>query len=117
VFEDARRAASQRASRSVADAVGEMDAQNTRRTASRMFVLQDSVWTDTRSASARARTVRVRPYSDAYFALMNRTPELREVFALGDRVEARGRAVTVVLAADGLERLSAADVDAITRDW
>jgi Ca-activated chloride channel family protein len=116
-FEDARRASVQRASRSVADAEGEMDARQTRRTASRMFVMKDSVWTDTRSAAARARTVRVRPFSDAYFALMNRTPELREVFALGERVEARGRAVTVVLAADGVERLSNADVDAITRDW
>ncbi len=94
-----------------------MDVARTRRTTTRMFVLQDSTWTDTRAAAAQARTVRVKPYSDAYFALMNRTPELREVFALGDRVEARGRAVTVVLAADGVERLSAADVTAITRDW
>lgn len=117
VFEQARKAAEQRSSRSVADAEGDMDARQTRRTASRMFVMKDSVWTDTRGAAARARTVRVRPFSDAYFALMNRTPELREVFALGERVEARGRAVTVVLAADGAERLSAADVDAITRDW
>lgn len=116
-FEDARRAASQRASRSVADTEGEMDARKERRTASRMFVLQDSVWTDSRAKAAQARTVRVRPFSDAYFALMNRTPELREVFAVGDRVEARGRAVTLVLAADGVERLSAAEVDAITRDW
>ncbi len=116
-FEEARAAAAQRTSRSVADTEGEMDKQLTRRTASRMFVLRDSVWTDTRSAAARVRTVRVRPFSDAYFALMNRTPELREIFALGERVEARGRAVTLVLAADGVERLSAADVDAITRDW
>jgi len=116
-FEEARAAAAQRSARSVADSEGEMDKSLTRRTASRMFVMRDSVWTDTRSAAARARTVRVRPYSDAYFALMSRTPELREVFALGERVEARGRAVTLVLAADGVERLSAADVDAITRDW
>jgi hypothetical protein len=116
-FEEARIAASQRASRSVADAEGEMDRQKTRRTTSRMFVLRDSVWMDTRAEAAQVRTVRVRPFSDAYFALMNRTPELREVFAVGERVEARGRAVTLVLAADGVERLSAAEVDAITRDW
>lgn len=116
-FEEARAAASQRAARSVADAEGEMDKRVTRRTGSRMFVMRDSVWTDTRSAAAQARTVRVRPYSDAYFALMTRTPELREVFALGDRVEARGRAVTLVLAANGVERLSAGEIDAITRDW
>lgn len=116
-FEEARRAAAQRTSRSVADAEGEMDASQTRRTTTRMFVMMDSVWTDTRAEAASSRTVRVRPFSDAYFALMNRTPELREVFALGERVEARGRAVTVLLAADGVERLSAAEVDAITRDW
>lgn len=116
-FEQARAAASQRTARSMAEADRAMDAAQTRRAANRLFVLRDSTWVDMRAAAPQARTLRVRPYSDAYFALMNRTPDLREAFALGDRVEARGRAVTVVLAADGVERLSAAELAAVTRDW
>lgn len=116
-FEDARRAAAQRSSRSVADAEGEMDSRQTRRTTSRMFVLRDSIWTDTRSAGAQARTVRVQPYSDAYFALMQTIPELREAFAVGDRVEVRGRAVTVLLDANGANQLLPREVNAVLRDW
>ena len=94
-----------------------MDAAQTRRAANRLFVLRDSTWVDMRAEAAQARTLRVRPYSDAYFALMTRTPDLREAFALGDNVEVRGRAVTVVLAANGVERLSAAELAAVARDW
>lgn len=116
-FEEARAAAAQRGARSMADADRSMDATRTRRAASRLFVLRDSTWVDARAEAAQARTLRVRPYSDAYFALMDRTPDLREAFALGDRVEVRGRAVTVVLAADGVERLSATELAAVVRDW
>lgn len=116
-FEQARAAASQRAARSMAEADRTMDATQTRRAANRLFVLRDSTWVDMRAAAAQARTLRVRPYSDAYFALMTRTPDLREAFALGEQVEVRGRAVTVVLAADGVERLSAAELAAVARDW
>lgn len=94
-----------------------MDGARTRRAANRLFVLRDSTWVDARAEAAQTRTLRVRPYSDAYFALMDRTPDLREAFALGDNVEVRGRAVTVVLAADGVERLSAAELAALARDW
>ena len=117
VFEDARAAAAQRAARSTAESDKLLDARGTRRAANRTFVLRDSAWVDTRAAAAQARTLRVRPYSDAYFALMPRHADLREAFALGDRVEVRGRAVTVVLADDGVERLGAEALDALARDW
>jgi len=43
--------------------------------------------------------------------------ELREAFALSERVEVHGRAVTVILAADGVEDLDGAALAALTRDW
>jgi Ca-activated chloride channel family protein len=116
-FEQARTAASQRAARSMAEADGGMDLTRTRRAGSRMFVLRDSAWVDLREEAANARRVSVRAYSDAYFALMNAIPELREAFTLGDRVEVRGRAVTVVLVADGRDVLQPREVDAVVRDW
>ncbi len=116
-FEQARAAASQRAARSMAEADATMDRVNTRRAANRMFVLRDSAWVDARAEGTNARRVSVRPYSDAYFALMDSIPDLREAFALGDRVEVRGRAVTIVLAADGAEHLLPRQVGAVVRDW
>ena len=46
-----------------------------------------------------------------------RLPELREAFALGERVEVHGRAVTIVLDPAGVETMSAASLAALTRDW
>ncbi len=116
-FEAARQAADMRSSRSVAESEQKLDGRRERRTANRMFTLQDSVWTDTRAAAPQARTVRVRPYSAAYFALMEHLAELREILALGERVQVHGRAVTLVLASDGVERLDAQALAAFTRDW
>lgn len=116
-FEEARAAASQRAARSMAEADGGLDMTRTRRAGSRMFTLRDSTWVDLRAEAATARRVSVRAYSDAYFALMNAIPELREAFALGDRVEVRGHAVTVVLVADGRDVLQPHEVNAVVRDW
>jgi hypothetical protein len=116
-FDIAKQSAEMRASRSVADAEMEMDDTRMRRTANRVFTMRDSVWTDSRAASNGARTLRVRAYSPAYFALMDRVPELREVLALGERVQAHGTRVTLVLAPDGEERLNAAELTAFTRDW
>ena len=116
-FDVAKQSAEMRASRSVGDAVMEMDDARMRRTANRVFTMRDSTWTDSRAASNGARTLRVRAYSPAYFALMDRVPELREVLALGERVQAHGTRVTLVLAPDGEERLTVAELTAFTRDW
>jgi hypothetical protein len=66
------------------------------------------------------RTVTVKPFSSAYFALVQRLGELAEPFALGDRVVVAGRNVAVRIAPDGadaLERLDASALDALVRDW
>jgi hypothetical protein len=63
------------------------------------------------------RTIRVQAYSPAYFALLERIPELRESFALGERVKVAGRRVAVEVAPDGVERLGASELDALERDW
>lgn len=121
-FEQAKAAAEMRAARSV----GDLDAASgpraereaaARRTATRSFVLRDSTWVDQRRAAPNARRVAIQPYSAAYFAVMERIPELREAFALGDRVEVHGAKVTLVLAADGERTLSPVALSQLTRDW
>lgn len=116
-FEAAKQAATMREARSLADLEVRDDATRVRRTATRQFTLVDGEWVDARSPGERARTLRLKPYSKAYFAAMDQVPELREAFALGERVRVHGRALTVVLAADGVEQLDAAALAALTRDW
>ena len=76
------------------------------------------MWTDIKPASsASARTVRIKAFSKAYFDLIDAVPDLRAIFAIGDRVTVRGRAVTVVVSESGTEELSVGDVRGIARDW
>jgi len=115
-FESAKAAAEMRESRSLAmsDAT---NASGRRRTTTRTFALVDSVWTDDRPAAANARTISIKPFSPAYFAAMERVSELREIFALGERVQVHGRALIIKLSADGLEQLDERALTALTRDW
>jgi hypothetical protein len=83
----------------------------------RVFTQRDGQWQDARQEGASTREVRVRAYSEAYFALLQRLSVLREVFALGERVSVQGRAVRLVLDPAGQATLGAGDLDAIVRDW
>jgi len=126
-FEAARAAAAQRQAKSVA----EMDAladereggagtrSTVRQVGNRRLALVNGVWTDARYSPV-LRTVTVKPFSPAYFDLLQRLPELAPAFALGDRVVVAGRAVAVAIAPDGVqavERLDRAALDALVRDW
>ena len=83
---------------------------------SRTFALRDGVWTDLayRPGATNVRTVRIKAFSKAYFDLIGALPELRAVFALGDRVVVKGRGVAILVGESGSEE---ADVRAIVRDW
>ena len=116
-FDAAKAASEMRAATSMADLQASATDDRIRRAGTRTFTLSDSTWVDVRAAATAARTVRVRPFSAAYFTLIERLPELREIFALGERVEVHGRAVTLVLAADGSALLDEAALAALTRDW
>lgn len=116
VFEEARVAAKRRATTSLSAAEETLPA-NVQSAGGRIFVLRDGVWTDVRPAATGARLVRVRPFSELYFALMREMPEIREILALSERVVAHGRSVTIELHAEGASRLSDTKVGAIKRDW
>ncbi|MFL5560908.1 MAG: VIT domain-containing protein [Gemmatimonadaceae bacterium] len=123
-FAEAKVSSMQRESRSLAVADSAMVAgagtAAARRIGARFFTLRDGEWTDARvdaPSASTIRRVRVKPYSDAYFALIRAIPDLGEPFALGDRVLVIGRAAAIELAADGSERLSDAQVAALSADW
>ena len=124
-FEMAKAASAQRAATtlSAVDSVSADFASGAvRRVGTRTFSLaKDTMWTDSRYASTM-RTVRVKPYSAAYFALLERLDDLRAPFALMGKdgtpgVVVAGRTVAVAVAADGAASLEARDIAAIEAGW
>jgi Ca-activated chloride channel homolog len=91
----------------------------TRRAGDRTFVMSDdSAWTDTRyKPAAGFRVVRVQAFSDAYFALIRAVPDLREAFAVADRVLVAGRSIVVEVAPSGVVTLPEAGVAAVRAGW
>lgn len=134
-FEAARAAAEQRAAKSLADAAtgsasgassgaaggrggrSRDEAQSqTRQVGDRTFMKKDGQWLDARFTE-QTRSIKVKPFSPAYFSLVEKLPELKAMFALGERVTVAGRSVTLVLDAQGADQLTAAEVAAVVRDW
>ena len=117
-FEAARAAAEQRSAKSVAAAdaaAGVAATADMRRVGTRVFHRDGERWVDARMKS-ELRVYQVKAYSAAYFSLLDRLPELREAFAIGDRVLVAGRTVAIEVVEDGAE-LSASDVESIVRNW
>jgi len=123
-FEKAKAASAQRAATtlSAVDSVSaDFGGATVRRVGTRTFSLTGTTWTDSRYTSTM-RTVRVKPYSAAYFALLERLDDLRAPFALMGKdgtpgVVVAGRAVAVAVAADGAETLGTRDIAAIEAGW
>ena len=61
--------------------------------------------------------VRVRPFGAGWFRLVELLPELREPFALGDRVRVQGRAIAIEVAPDAPESLSADALQRVRTNW
>lgn len=117
-FEAARTAAKQRAAVNLAvgDEANLSKAASTRRVGTRVFALQGETWTDLRKVDS-AKVMKVKAYSAAWFKLADAIPELREVFALGDKVVVSGRAISITVGADGVESLDDNDLRRIQSQW
>ncbi len=118
-FESARASADQRAATtlSAADEASGVsrDKEGLRRVGNRLFVMTDSVWTDTGLKDSMQR-VKVRAYSAAWFRLVDLLPELREAFALGQVIVA-GRSIAVEISPTGVESLSESALRSLQSKW
>lgn len=123
-FEAAKAASAQRAANSVAmlDSLSSTvetrraSDTSTRRIDGRTFTLQTGVWTDVRYRPGM-NTTKIKPFSKVYFDLMNELPELRAVFALGDRVIVVGKDRAIQLADDGVESMTVQGLAVLTKAW
>ena len=117
-FEAARTAAEQRGAKSVAAAdaaIGIGSSRDVRRAGTRMFHRDGERWVDSRM-KIDLRVYKVKAYSPTYFALIDRLPELREAFAIADRVVVAGRSAAIEVVEDAAE-LSANELESIVRNW
>jgi Ca-activated chloride channel family protein len=118
-FEKTREAAKQRAVTNLA-AADEADyasaANATRRAGTRTFMMKGDTWTDSRPIDS-TKVVRIKSFSDAYFRIMEAIPELREVFALGDKVIVAGRDIAIEIGTNGTESMSDSDIKRIQSKW
>jgi Ca-activated chloride channel family protein len=126
-FEMAKAAAAQRAvtTLSAADSAAAAFAGGAtgaaRRVGARTFALVDGAWTDARYVKTM-RTVRVKPYSAAYFALVDRLEDLRAPFALmgpeaKPGVIVAGRTVAIAVVGDGVDTLNPRELAAVEQGW
>jgi Ca-activated chloride channel family protein len=118
-FEAAKTAAAQRSATNmaVADSLSAFkDEATVRRLGNLTFVLRDSVWTDVRYRRGLPM-LRVKAFSEAYFALIERMPELRQAFSVSERLRIAGRAMTIELTPDGKEQLTDRDLVLLREHW
>jgi hypothetical protein len=121
-FEAAKTAAAQRSVTSLsmadeADLSGSAGrGVNVKRAGNVTFVLRDSVWTDVRYKKT-GTVLQVKPFSDAYFKLIEMVPDLRDAFSVGERVIVAGRSMAIELTPSGKESLSDRDVNLIRDRW
>jgi Ca-activated chloride channel family protein len=127
-FELAKAASAQRSAASVAviDSLAQIsrgpradkDATTgaSRRIDGRTFALQNGVWTDARYRVGMQVTS-VKPYTKAYFDLVQQLPELKAVFSLGDRLIVVGKTNAIRLDDSGASDLSATAMASLVRSW
>jgi hypothetical protein len=121
-FEQARMAAEQRSAKSLGDAqlnavvvTGSGATAPARSVGGRTFSLVNGRWTDTQFKPS-LRVTKVKAYSKAYFALIDAAPELREMFALGERVVIAGAGGALEVDEAGREELNGPEVSRLLGD-
>jgi Ca-activated chloride channel family protein len=82
----------------------------------RRYRLVDGTWTDAGHEQG-ARTLRIEPYSELYFALLQALPELRTAWSGFETSIVAGERVSLHVVTGGRESLPAAERAAIVRDF
>lgn len=119
-FESARAASMQRGATNLAvvdeSDLKKSDAATTRRIGARRFMLRGGIWTDV-ARSDSMRTIKIKPFSEAYFKLIDAIPDLREVFALGDKIVVATRSLSIEVTESGSEAIGESELRTIQSSW
>jgi hypothetical protein len=78
--------------------------------------MRGDTWVDLRRSDT-TNMLKVKAYSSAYFKLMEAIPELRDVFALGEKVIVAGREAGIEIGDAGVESISDSELKRIQSRW
>ena len=70
-----------------------------------------------RGVSPQMKQVKVKAFSKLYFELLEQLDELKQPFALADRVIVAGRVIAIALDPEGAESMTNTEMHALLRDW
>jgi hypothetical protein len=100
----------------MSDSAGVGRRGNVARAGNVTFVLRDSVWTDVRYKNS-GTVLRVKPFSEAYFKLIELVPDLRDSFSVGERAIVSGRSMAIELTPSGVDHLTDRDITLMRDRW
>ncbi len=122
-FESARGAAAQRAAKSIAaaDMSTRMDSMSgggpeVKRAGAKMFAKDGERWIDATTRPG-LQVYKVKAYSRSYFALLEKLPELREMFVVGERMLVNGKAVAIEVVVDDTKELTDTELATVVKGW
>jgi Ca-activated chloride channel family protein len=118
-FEQARQAAAQRETKSLAaldSASRAAQGSAIRQIGARQFSQQQGAWVDQRYTQSQ-RLLKVKAFSPLYFELVSKLSGLSEVLVLGEQVIVSGRAVAIQVGPDGAERMSEREMAELVKAW
>ncbi len=118
-FDKAKEASAQRAAKSLSvleDRKNEVGGPALRAASGRSFVSRSDSWVDARyRAESKLAVVKVKGFGEAYFALLRSMPQLKDAFALGDKVTIVGKGLVLEVSPDGADTLTSADLDRVRK--
>ena len=115
-FESAKKASEQRQTITLADLPSEK-AHRIKTSAGRTFIERDGVWSDSQwnAATNKLPVMKVKGYSDAYFAVLRTLPRFKDALALGDHVIIVGKDLVLEIVGDGAATLTPAQLEQVRR--
>jgi Ca-activated chloride channel family protein len=87
-----------------------------KRAGDHLFAHSNDRWVDV-SFRKGTKVVKIKPFSPAYFAVLEAIPDLRAAFAVGDRVLVSGKHMAIEISPDGAETLGDAALRSLKEQW
>ena len=87
-----------------------------KRAGDHLFAHRNGRWTDV-SFRDGVKVVKIKPFSPAYFAVLDAVPDLRAAFAVGDKVLVSGKHIAIEVTPDGADTLGNAELRSLKEQW
>ena len=88
----------------------------TQRVGGRLYIMRDSTWTDL-SHGDSLNVVSIAPYSEAYFALLQALPDIRDAAALEPAVLVAGKRASIKIGEGGKTRWNPGELERLVREF